>query len=158
MASTGAKAALLDGSLKRITALLAEFAEATGIEAAKLPDYNRDPELLTAYRLEAMANWLEVVVQRTRVFNALSNPQTPSPGEGELKDAPPGSEAVTGFDITPEGVVVAKTDEGAVTSDGQEPPEGAVAEVLTDKEAASIPPAEIERQPAARTAKNKSKK
>jgi hypothetical protein len=119
MASTGAKAALLDTSLKRIDALLKEFAEATGIEPAKLPEHNRDAELLTAYRLEAIANWLEVVVQRTRVFSGLAKSVT---DEGDLKDAPDGSEPVTGVDVTPDGVIIAETPDGAVTSDGQDTP------------------------------------
>lgn len=63
MASTGAKAALMDTSLKRLASVMPKISKAAGVEPVAIPEYDRDPELLAAYRLEALANWAERLLE-----------------------------------------------------------------------------------------------
>lgn len=63
MASKGATAALMDTSLKRLRTAIDSVSQSTGIAAVEIPEHNRDGELLRAYQLEAMANWVEKLVE-----------------------------------------------------------------------------------------------
>jgi len=147
MASKGAKAALLDTSLKELDAAMTEIAELTGVPAVEIPKHNRDPEYLIAIQVEAMAKFVKQFVQRLRAFNALVTPENSAPAENSDETPPDGSEPVEGFQVGEDGVMTGQTEDGPVTSAGQETPES-VAEPLTDEQAAVIPPAEVERQPA----------
>lgn len=84
MASKGAKAALLDTSLKRLSRALPKISEAAGVPPVVLPAYDRDPELLTAYRLEALANWAEALVERLQSAQI----ETVEALEGKIDGAP----------------------------------------------------------------------
>lgn len=126
MASKGAKAALLDTSLKELSAALAEISSMTGVPTVDIPTTNRDPELLVAYQVEAMATWAKGMVTHLKMLSALTGPEKSARADFSAEDGetpPEATELVTGLDVTPEGVVVATTPEGDVTSDGQGEPE-----------------------------------
>lgn len=82
MASTRAKAQLLDTSLKRLKTAMEQIASATGIEAVEVPTSNRDPELLVAYQVEAFANWAE------KLADNLKKPAKKSKKTNETPDKP----------------------------------------------------------------------
>lgn len=73
MASTGAKAKLLSDSLNRLDAARAKIQTLTGVQAPELPQNNRDADLLTAYRIEALAGWSEDLIDYLTTVAASGN-------------------------------------------------------------------------------------
>jgi hypothetical protein len=59
MAAKVYKRQLTFESIARLTRTMQQLAEVTGVPAATMPAHDRDPELLTAYRLDALANWTD---------------------------------------------------------------------------------------------------
>lgn len=59
MASIEARAVLLNTSLNRLIEAMPKIAKVTGVDPVAIPTHSRDPQLLMAQQLEALANWAE---------------------------------------------------------------------------------------------------
>lgn len=84
MASKGAKAALIDTSIKRLQANIDRLSKEFGVDPLVIPTHDRDPEYLMGLQLDAMANWTEGVVKQfeaTPIVDALD-------GDRDTEDAP----------------------------------------------------------------------
>lgn len=107
-------------AVERITGALNRLLDGYGVDPVALPRLGRYPELLHNQQLEVIATALEVLSPAPEVEpEAMTLPAEDMP---PLDDDDP--ETVTDFDISPDGVIVAETDDGEdIVSDGQEEPE-----------------------------------
>lgn len=97
MASKGAKAFLIDSSIKRLQANLDKASELIGVDPLVIPSFDRDPEYLMGTQLEAMANWTEALAKR------LKNSQANVITESHAAETPDAEVEVTAGDRDEEG-------------------------------------------------------
>lgn len=87
MASKGAKAFLIDSSIKRLQVNLDKASELIGVDPLVIPTSNRDPEYLMGVQLDAMANWTESLVkhfEQTPIVEAVED--APYDGDRDTED------------------------------------------------------------------------